>query len=681
MPDPTTVTKQRLLPTVSIVEETMRQALRAVAVALSGTIVLTTLLVGERLWTTAELDRAAERNATANRLASEMALVEQQLQQAADTAAASGDPGWIERFDKLNGVLTSQIEHVSLLAPLHVVRAYRDKTAAASTDIAKMRVSALETLKSGALPAAQGLFSSQRYSSQTRLLREATAELAATAVASTANGVSALHTRAYIVAGGAMALAVAVGTLLWRRLSNGLKQSRGSLLDAEVRVQRLASSDMLTGLDNRAALHDSMQTRLSRALQHGQEVAVLMVDLDRFKPVNDRNGHMVGDLVLKEVARRLGRCLRQSDLRARYGGDEFVVVIDETEGVRTALNFAERIISMLSEPMYFGELTVSIGASVGIARYPSDASSDDELMRKADSALYRAKKTGQGCICLYDPKLDEAMSERAALEQELREGIAAGQLVPYYQPIVNLERRQVMSLELLCRWRHPARGMLAPDKFIALAEGSGLIGPLTISLLTQACRDMQRFPPHWRLSFNVAPQQIQDETLVPQLLAVLKAAGVPAHRLDVELTETALVNDTARAREVILSLKRAGMTVTLDDFGTGYSSLSYLAEMTFDKIKIDRSFVRTLRDRPQSVKIVDAILGLSRSLGVDTVAEGVETEEEARLLHKMGCKNGQGYLFGRPVRAQDLRERIALVADRVERADEMDLSLLPAIPT
>ena len=661
----TTPATQRLLPTVSIVEETMRQALRAVSIVLVGTALLTTLLLGERLWSTSELERAADRHATANRLTGEIRLGDNELQQAATVAAQTGDAAWVERYEKLLGSVPQVVEHLSLLVPVSVATKYREATAAASGDLATMRQSALETIKSGALPAAQTLFASQRYVNQTRLLRDLTEELSAVALLATEREMRALQTRTYIVAGIAMALTLGVGFALWRRLSSGLHASRGSLLDAEVRVQRLAASDMLTGLDNRAALHDSMHTRLTRAKQHNQQLAVLMVDLDRFKPVNDRNGHMVGDLVLKEVARRLGRCLRQSDLRARYGGDEFVVVIDETEGVRTAQTAAERIIQMLSEPMYFGDLTVSIGASIGVARFPRDASSDDELMRKADSALYRAKKGGQGGICLYDPKLDEALSERAALEQELREGIAAGQLVPYYQPIVNLGTRQVMSLELLCRWKHPGRGLLSPDKFISLAEDSGLIGPLTLSLLHQACQDMQRFPTHWRLSFNVAPQQIQDEALVPQLLKVLREHSVPAHRLDVELTETALVNDTARARDVILSLKRAGFTVTLDDFGTGYSSLSYLAEMTFDKIKIDRSFVRTLRDRPESTKIVDAILGLSRSLGVDTVAEGVETEDEAQLLQKLGCKNGQGYLFGRPVRAQDLRERIAMAQDMV----------------
>jgi predicted signal transduction protein with EAL and GGDEF domain len=374
---------------------------------------------------------------------------------------------------------------------------------------------------------------------------------------------------------------------------------------------------------------------------------------------------MVGDMVLKEVARRLSRCLRQSDLQARYGGDEFVVVVDEREGPGMARAAAQRIVERLAEPIRFGDLMVHIGASVGIARYPHDATTDDELIRKADSALYRAKHGGRNAVCLYDARLDEGLADRHALEQALREGIAAGQLVPFYQPIVDLSQRSVRSLELLCRWRHPERGLLGPEKFIAIAEESGLIGPLTISLLGQACRDMATFPPHWRLSFNVAPQQIQDETLVAQLLAVLQQHGVPPQRLDVELTETALVNDTARARSVILALKKAGMTVTLDDFGTGFSSLSYLAEMTFDKIKIDRSFVRTLHSRAESAKIVDAIIGLSRSLGVDIVAEGVETEDQARALQRLGCNTAQGYLFGRPVQARDLADRVAIAKNQV----------------
>jgi len=655
----------QLLPTVSIVEETMRQARRAVGMALAGGVLMTALLLGERMWSANALERAADRHAQAHKLAGDVRLTEQQLAMAAQMAAITADRAWIDRYDRLIPELALAIEHAALLAPPPAAQRYQEKTREAGALLARMQRSALEAMSTGGAASARALFDSQRYTDQTRLVREATEELTTASLAATEDEMRSLRGRSYLVAAAAMLVSLATGLLLWRRLTNGLGRSRGSLLDAEERIQRLAASDLLTGLDNRAALHDAMQTVLSRARRQQHELAVLMVDLDRFKPVNDRHGHMVGDMVLKEVARRLSRCLRQGDLRARYGGDEFVVVIDEHDGPGTARSAAERIIERLALPIQFGDLVVNIGASIGIARFPHDAESDDELLRKADSALYRAKQGGRGGVCLYDAKLDESLAERHALEQALREGIARGELVPYYQPIVDLGQRSVRSLELLCRWKHPQRGLLPPDKFIALAEDTGLIGPLTMSLLHQACKDMARFPAHWRLSFNVAPQQIQDESLVPALLAILREHGVPPARLDVELTETALVNDTARARSVILGLKAAGMTVTLDDFGTGYSSLSYLAEMTFDKIKIDRSFVRTLHERPESTKIVDAIVGLSRSLGVDTVAEGVESEDQARVLQKLGVTFGQGYLFGRPVKAQDLTDRVALAKNQL----------------
>ncbi len=662
MPDHA-ATPAPLLPSVSIVQETMRQARRAVLLALVGASVMAVVLLGECLWSAAALERAADRQAMARQLAGDLRVAEQQLALAAQMAALTGEVAWIERFDRAVPALTQAIDHAALLAPPDAAARYQAQTREAAALLTRMHRSALDAMQSGAPGAARALFDGAPYLAQTDRVRRATEELSAASLRATAAEVQALRQQATMLALGLVVVGVGLGFVLWRRLSSSLGRSRGTLMDAEERIQRLAASDLLTGLDNRAALHDAMQAVMSRARRHGHELAVLMVDLDRFKPVNDRHGHMVGDMVLKEVARRMARCLRQSDLRARYGGDEFVVVVDETDGPGTARSAAERIIRRLSEPFQFGDLVVSIGASVGIARYPADANSDDELLRKADSALYRAKQGGRGAVCLYDAKLDETLAERAALEIELREGIAAGQLVPYYQPIVDLGQRSVRSLELLCRWRHPVRGLMGPDKFIALAEDSGLIGPLTMSLLAQACKDIARFPAPWRLSFNVAPQQIQDEQLVPQLLAILTEHGVPPARLDVELTETALVNDTARARAVILALKRAGMTVTLDDFGTGYSSLAYLAEMPFDKIKIDRSFVRTLHMKPESAKIVQAIVGLSRSLGVDTVAEGVETEEQARALQRLGCHFAQGYLFGKAMRADDLKDRVALARD------------------
>ncbi|MBU6257037.1 MAG: EAL domain-containing protein [Burkholderiales bacterium] len=650
------------MPTVSIVEQTMRQARRAVAIALLGTAAMTVAMLAERLWSARALEQAAQRYATSFKLAADVRLTEVELRRAAQMAYITGDKHWVERYEELLPGLTQTIEHASLLAPQEVTDRYRAKTYAIGREIDDMRAQALAALNAGSGASARAIFESERYLNRSRLLSDATEELTAATLRSTENEMRLLQSRSYGVAAGLLVLILGSGTIFWRRLTRSLQKSRGSLLDAEERIQRLASSDLLTGLANRAGLHDTMQTAMSRARRHQGALAVLMIDLDRFKPVNDRHGHMVGDLVLKEVARRLSRCLRQSDLRARYGGDEFVVVVEETEGPDTGRAAAERIVERLNEPMQIDALVVSIGASVGIARYPDDAEDDDELLRKADSALYRAKAGDRGKVCLYNAALDQRLAERTALELALREGIAAGQLVPFYQPIVDLKTQQVRSLELLCRWRHPTQGLLGPEKFIALAEESGLIGPLTMSLLRQACVDLQGLPPQWRLSINVAPHQIQDESLVPELLAILGAHDVPPQRLDVELTETALVNDTARARAVILALKAAGMTVTLDDFGTGYSSLSYLAEMTFDKIKIDRSFVRTLHERSQSAKIVGAVVGLSRSLGVETVAEGVETEADAKALTRLGCTLGQGYLYGHPVPAARLVEALRLRA-------------------
>jgi diguanylate cyclase (GGDEF)-like protein len=442
--------------------------------------------------------------------------------------------------------------------------------------------------------------------------------------------------------------------LLWRVLARRLGRSRTLFLDAEHRIQRMASSDPLTGLPNRGALREAMLGAMARSRRDQHHLAVLMVDLDRFKPVNDRHGHMVGDQVLQEVARRLARTLRGGEPHARFGGDEFVVVVQEQGGGSAAQVVAERVVDALSAPIQLGDVRITIGASIGVARFPDDADDADALLRMADSALYRAKAGRVGGVCYYDRQLDEKVAERAALEHALREGIARNEFVPYYQPIVELASREVRAVELLCRWNHPQRGLLAPVHFISLAEETGLIAPLSIALLRQACVDLRGLPPHWRLSFNVAPQQILDPGLVPQLLGVLAEGGVAPSRLDVELTETALVTDTARAREVINALQATGITVTLDDFGTGYSSLAYLAEMSFDKIKIDRSFVRTLHERPESAKIVGAVIGLSRSLGVQIVAEGVETERDAGVLQQLGCALAQGYLFSQPRPAAEL---------------------------
>ncbi len=632
----------------------MALARHSLALALVGAALIIGGLLAERLWQSAAHEAAANRHARAQRLAGDVRLADQRLTFAAQMAVATGARRWVDAYDTHLPELDAALEGAKALAPPEAAGHFDKHTRAANEELASMRESAFEAVTVGAVDVARTIFDGKRYQDNTRMLAAATAEFTASTVEATQAELAALKQRALIVSAMLLLCASLLGVALWRRLADRLGRSRTFFLDAEDRMQRLASSDMLTGLANRAALHDAMATAMARAARDGHRLAVLMIDLDRFKPVNDRHGHMVGDLVLKEVAHRLRHCLRRGELQARYGGDEFVVVIEESGDPGSVQRAANRIVKSVGQPMTIGKLSIGIGASVGIARYPDDARSEDELLRKADSALYRAKARSRGGVCFYEVKLDEQVAERAAFEQAMREGIARGEFVPFYQPIVDLAGRSVQSLELLCRWNHPQRGLLAPVQFIALAEDLGLIGPLMLSLLRQACVDLQRFPAHWRLSINVAPQQILDATLVPQLLSVLREHAVAPQRLDVELTETALVSDTARARQVLQAMKDAGITVTLDDFGTGYSSLSYLAEMTFDKIKIDRSFVRTLHERPESAKIVDAVIGLSRSLGVQTVAEGVETERDAQVLLKLGCGLAQGYLFGRPVPASQV---------------------------
>ena len=659
----------RLLPTVSIVEQTMGQAMRSLSLALAGAALIVAGLLAQQAWVLSAHKAAAARHAQAGEIAGEVRLADQRLTVAARMAVATGERRWVDEFDRLLPGLDAALAQARALAPPTVAQRFDHETRLANTELTDMRESAFEAVTVGAMDVARTIFDGQRYRRQTELLAAATAEFTAATVAATHAELERLQRTTTLVGIGVLSGTAMLGVTLWRRLSRRLTQSRAFFLDAEVRVQRLAASDLLTGMANRAALHDAMATAMARCELTGHALAVLMVDLDRFKPVNDRHGHMIGDLVLKEVAQRLRHCLRNGELQARYGGDEFVVVLEDASNPQVAQQVAERVVQQLGQPMLIDGLSISIGASVGIAHFPQDAQTDDGLLRRADSALYRAKANGRGAVCFFDSSLDEQVAERAVMEQAMREGIAQGEFVPYYQPIVTLASREVQSLELLCRWQHPERGLLAPAHFIQLAEDSGSIGAMMLSLLHQACEDLPRFPAHWRLSINVAPQQILDAALVPQLLAVLREHGVPPARLDVELTETALVTNTARAREVMQAMKAAGITVTLDDFGTGYSSLCYLAEMSFDKIKIDRSFVRTLHERPESAKIVQAVIGLSRSLGVQTVAEGVETEHDAAVLRQLGCGLAQGYLFGRPMPADRVMALVlANTADAAEAA-------------
>ena len=370
--------------------------------------------------------------------------------------------------------------------------------------------------------------------------------------------------------------------------------------------------------------------------------------------MNDLHGHLAGDRLLQEVANRLRAAAREGDAVARLGGDEFAVVAElgEDDPSEDAARLARRLVAALEAPFDLGGATVRVGCSVGVALAPQDAADAEGLMRRADLALYRAKAEGRGRFRFFEAGMDERVRERAALEAEFRAAVARDELVPHFQPLVGFDDGRLLGFEVLARWPHPARGgMVPPSDFIPIAEDTGLIAPMTERLLRKACRAAAAWPDHLTVAVNVSPLQLRDRALPGVVRSVLEETGLPARRLELELTESALVGNLGLAREVMGELKAMGVRLSLDDFGTGYSSLAHLQALPFDKIKIDAGFVRAMARDPGSRKIVAAVVGLGHSLGLPTVAEGVEERGEADALRRLGCDVGQGWLFGRPVPA------------------------------
>ncbi len=384
-----------------------------------------------------------------------------------------------------------------------------------------------------------------------------------------------------------------------------------------------------------------------------------MIDLDGFKPINDRLGHAAGDGVLMEVSRRLNSLVRKGEAVARLGGDEFVVVLNPGAAGDAPIRVAQRLIASLSEVMALPQGDVAVSASVGVALYPTDGSSAEALIRRADVALYRAKNEARGDVCFFQQSMDDDVREREALESELRSAIAQDRIDPYFQPLVDLASGRLTGFEVLARWPHPARGLIPPSTFVQIAEDSGQIDALMVGVMRKALFAAVAWDTSLTIAVNIAPQQLKNDSLIQRLLTVLREAEFPPERFEIEITENSLLGDLDVLRRIVQGLKAHGIRVALDDFGTGYSSLSHLSELPFDKLKIDRSFIRTMRARPESATIVNAIIGLGRSLNLPTTAEGIESELEAGLLARLGCNLGQGFLYSRPVPAEEVPQLIA----------------------
>jgi diguanylate cyclase (GGDEF)-like protein len=420
------------------------------------------------------------------------------------------------------------------------------------------------------------------------------------------------------------------------------------------RIAHLAHFDALTELPNRVLFRRELQEALARARRADEETAVLCIDLDHFKTVNDTLGHPIGDALLQSVAERLRRCVREGDSVARLGGDEFAVVQGGPNLPTGASELADRVVAAMAEPFVIQGHQVVIGASVGIAVSPIDADEPDELLKKADMALYRVKAEGRGGFHFFEKAMDERLQARRTLELDLRHAVAAGQFELHFQPLMNLATGRVGCCEALLRWRSPDRGLVSPADFIPLAEEIGLIVPLGEWVLREACRQAVQWPAQVRVAVNLSPAQFRSRNLLSVVMSALSGSGLPAERLELEITESVLLQDNAANLGVLHSLREVGVRISMDDFGTGYSSLSYLRSFPFDKIKIDQSFVRDLPTDPDALAIIKAVTSLGASLGMSTTAEGVETADQLEELKRQGCDEIQGYLISRPVPAAQI---------------------------
>ena len=425
------------------------------------------------------------------------------------------------------------------------------------------------------------------------------------------------------------------------------RRAEDTLTDAMKHLTRAAMQDSLTGLPNRTCFLETTERMLAAAAP----CAVLFIDLDGFKAVNDVHGHPVGDTMLREIGSRLARELANEPIVARLGADEFAAVLRVTDDDTGIAARARDVLRVLSDPIQVGAMTLDVSAAIGISVGPRDGTDATSILRTADIAMAYAKAEGGGCYRFFERRMSEDLMRSTELKGELRGAIEAGEIVPYFQPLVRLDSTTIVGFEVLARWEHPVHGLLPPVQFLTLVEEAGLSAAMFGAILSAACAAARDWPAELRFSVNISPHELQDESLPEDVRQILERHGMDGTRLEIEITENALIHDSRIARGVVDALREQGVSVALDDFGTGFSSLYHLRELPFDKLKIDKSFMRALDTDADSARYVAAIIGLGHALGLELTAEGIEDEATMLRLRELGCTFGQGYLFGRPTPA------------------------------
>lgn len=458
-------------------------------------------------------------------------------------------------------------------------------------------------------------------------------------------------------------------TILRDELQSEVDKRTQELENQQQILRQLADHDELTRLPNRSYFRDTLSSTIQKGQRSGQNTALLFLDLDKFKQINDTLGHNAGDKVLQETARRFRNSLRSSDFLARLGGDEFTIIISPLDSAQSAATVASHLIAAMKEPMLIGHHELHLGTSIGISLFPQDGQDVSALMRNADLAMYQSKEQGGNRFSFYSEQMTLEAQRKLILEEELRTALQQQQLTVFYQPQYDLHSKKLVGVEALVRWNHPVEGVIPPMEFIPLAEERALIHDLGLQVLTQSCTQCaQWLQDHFDpgvLAVNISARQLSHQDMPEQIDEILQKTGWPAHKLELEVTESFFINDTQNSLGVLNQLRDMGIKLAIDDFGTGYSSLAYLKQLPISKLKIDRSFTQDLIEDAEDRAISEAIIALGKTLGLQVIAEGVELEGQADILISEGCDQAQGYLYGRPMPADTFGKQV-LAAEHVE---------------
>lgn len=626
--------------------------LRSASEIIAWVVILSFL--GWIAWSGAETS-VALRNATSRsirvaELRGSLAYLNEWLTMSARMAAATGDERWIERFDEASPKLQTVIEEALLISTPEVAAALVSTTEEAGRGLLEMQNAGFRMIRANDKVGAATLLEGTDYHYLEAVYQSGIEEFGQDLTAFAANRSDSISQRAWLEGVGFVLGLFLIAASIFAKFAN----ARLSVALAE--TSAVARTDPLTGLPNRRKLFEKLQAFVSDHEPALGTFALLMLDVDRFKAVNDAHGHPAGDDLLQSIGERLRSAARPGDVVARIGGDEFAMIMPLTisaphsEEHAAVQVVADRVLGKFAASFNLScGVSVQVGTSIGVALYDNTIQTSDELVDRADMALYRAKTEGRNRYCIFDTSIGENARERALLEADLRNAIDHDTLVPYFQPLLDLQTGRLVAFEMLARWPVSDGTMVSPSKFIPIAESAGLIEALTENLMRRAFSAAALWPGHIVLACNVSPLLLKSHTFPKLLRALLLETGFPSERLELEITESALLEDLSTAGATMRELKTLGLSLSLDDFGTGYSSLRHLQSLPFDKLKIDAGFVSNMTDNAESRAIVVAVIGLGQNLGLATVAEGVESQQTATLLRQLGCDIGQGWFFGRPV--------------------------------